>query len=64
MTLGNYNVTGDTHRACFFILPAMFHVEHRCADPECGTLHGWSFEMGWFWWSIVIEKQYPGGEVI
>lgn len=50
--------SGYTHRSCFMILPALFHTEHRCENEACGELHGWSLELGWAWWSIILERNY------
>jgi hypothetical protein len=49
----------ETHHACCMILPALFHVEHRCDNAECGAVHGWSLELGWLYWSVTLERTYP-----
>jgi hypothetical protein len=44
------------HPEMIFLLPCLSHIELRCSDPKCGTSHGWIFEIGFLYWSVIIES--------
>jgi hypothetical protein len=49
----------ETHRNEVKLLPVCTHIELRCGNPSCGQPHGWVLEIGWLFWSLVIESHGP-----
>lgn len=43
------------HPNAFAFWPAAYYLEHRCGDPSCGVVHGFSIEIAFWWWTLALD---------